>query len=236
MKKNLIDEKSLREAGALLARQWVADAEKDLAQEGAPAPSPAFQKKMAALLRGEQAAKQRKTLSLKPWLAAAAMILVAILTWFALKPTDPAQPQTLWLPEGEELVRWEEGSSKEGWYSLSILFQDDHKLNIRCGKYKEKVSYKLESLGSSLSQDLLEIGEKTVDVYRRGSRDDYQYVWVDEEEKLYFLIWSTFDSETNRQIIDQVSADIMGNPEKSLSDSESLIRLVSEKTKRRISP
>lgn len=235
MRKNPVDENSLRKASALLARQWVAEAEKILETEGTPAPSSAFQKKMEALLRGETAAKKHRILSIKPALAAVAMILVALLTWFALRPAAPIR-QTLWLPEGEELVRWEEGGSREGWYSLSILFQDDHKLNIRCGKYKAPVSYKPESLGSSLNLEQMEEGEKTVDVYRRGSQDDYQYVWMDEEEKLYFLIWSTFDAETNRKIIHQLSAEIMENSGKSVSDSVALIRLVSEKTKRRTSP
>ena len=224
---NYIDRHTLREASKLLAEQWLAESE-----AGAVCPEPAlsFRQRMTELLYHNKERLRKRSRRLRYAAIIAAMLVIVLFSWLALDKTararvaewfqsiiensifyrfegdarDGAFPlyRLGWMPEGGTLA-WEEEDLQAESYSICISYLEKT-ISFDYGKYYDGTALAVSDLGAGMQHFQFTVGKQLIDAYYREESDDYDYVWMDEENMLYFSLYSSFDNEINRKIIEQL--------------------------------
>jgi hypothetical protein len=181
----------------------------------------------------EQETKGRKVKSLRShrrfWVTAA-MIVIALFTWLAFDAKARAAVADWfesviegvfhygfngsavgeefptyrlgWYPEGGWVE--EENVIPERMYDVFINYEGKDAVTLTYGKYDSGTVFGIDPLGQEMTKTIIKVKGQEIEEYYTPHTDDYNYVWMNEEEHLYFMIWSTFDHETNIRIIKDV--------------------------------
>ena len=224
-----IKKDNLREASALLIREWEAEGEKDLNKSDAPSI------KMAAAQQKKKVASKVKKRRRHRFLVAAAMIAIAIISWISFTPSVKAgvaewiksvfegatqyhfvgeiKNRDLpvfrlgWYPDNGKIAHEMSGDMPKD-YDITILYEEEGTLRdvlgFTYGFFDEGTAISITSLGNECIQKTVKIKGWTIDEYYSVGTDEYDYYWMDTEKHIYFLLYSTFDKQTNLKIINSI--------------------------------
>ena len=224
MKNRKITSETIHDASAMLIREMMEDENANTVPMDL---SPAFQNRMEELLQ-DRKVKEFKThrSHRRAWMTAA-MIAIVLFTWLAVdtkaraavaewfksviedvfhysfsgSAVDGTVPEYRlgWIPEGGKVEEKED--PRLGKYSVDITYEDGNCFSIICGKFDEGLAFNIDSMGHEMEHKTITIRGQEIEEYYTPYWDDYNYVWMNREENVYFSIWSTLDRETNEKII-----------------------------------
>lgn len=181
----------------------------------------------------EQETKGRKVKSLRShrrfWVTAA-MIVIALFTWLAFDAKARAAVADWfesviegvfhygfngsavgeefptyrlgWYPEGGWVE--EEKEVPERRYDIFINYEGKDAVTFSYAKFDGGSAFNIDPLGHEMTKTIINVNGQEIEEYYTPYTDDYNYVWMNEEENLYFIIWSTFDHDSNIKIIEDV--------------------------------
>lgn len=107
-----------------------------------------------------------------------------------------------WYPEGGTIRK--EIETEDHYYSIFIDYENDGVLSLSYGKFDGGTAFSVDPLGHEMTKTIIEVNGQEIEEYYTPNTNDYNYVWMSEKENLYFMIWSTFDHDTNIRIIKDV--------------------------------
>lgn len=227
MRKQRITSKTIHDASAILIREMMADEKTytepmDLSQE--------FQNRMEELLRGRKVKEYKVHHIRRRFWMTAAMIALVLFTWLAVdtktraavaewfksviedvfhysfsgSAVDEDLPEYRlgWLPKGGKVEEKED--SQVGKYSVDVTYEDGGCFSLIYGKFDEGIAFNIDSLGHEIKHQIIKIRDQEIEEYYTPHWDDYNYVWINKTENIYFSVWSTLDHETNVKIIEDL--------------------------------
>ena len=215
-----------------LARDW--EAEWEPQNVGETTLSEGFRRKMKEVLRTDPSSgKVLHTRGQRRW-AAALLILLLLLAasllfvdrtahakmadWFrnqidktfqfhfTVDARDGKLPKYRlgWWPEGGVIDEDAERPEVNA-YSFAVLYEEpEGYVGFDYGKYYDGTAFEITPLGSDIRNDTIVIRGKTVDRYIIGDEEECDYVYMDDENMLYFCLISSFPDEVNRKIIEEI--------------------------------
>ena len=231
MKKQEITDTIFHDASALLLQEMM---EEEEANTEPVELSPEFRARMEELLKNHKKEKVKTYRSHRRIWTTVAMIIIALFTWLAVdvkarasiaewfesviegvfhfsfsgSAVDGTMPSYRlgWIPEGGWVK--EETENPGRYYTIAVFYgsqeEPDNVISLSYGRFDEGTVFNIDPLEQEMTQKTitvkgLEIKEYYIDYY-----NEYNYVWMNEEEHLYFLIWSNFDHDTNIRIIKDI--------------------------------
>ena len=109
-----------------------------------------------------------------------------------------------WWPEGGVIDEDAESPEVDS-YSFAVLYEEpEGYVTFDYGKYYWGFGFNIDPLQSKIQEDMIWIRGKLVDRYIIGDEEECHYVYMDDENMLYFLFSSTFPDEVNRKIIEEI--------------------------------
>ncbi|MBQ6075344.1 MAG: hypothetical protein IJK86_04235 [Lachnospiraceae bacterium] len=228
MKNRKITSETIHDASAMLIREMMEDESANTVPMDL---SPAFQNRMEELLQ-DRKVKEFKThrSHRRAWMTAA-MIAIVLFTWLAVdtkaraavaewfksviedvfhysfsgSAVDGTLPEYRlgWYPEGGEILV-EEENKERGSYSIGIKYGETDVIHFGYGKYDEGLVIDVPPLNNEMAYSQFNIKGQQIEEYHRLDLNDYDYVWMDDKEMIYFTFFSTLDHETNIKIISNI--------------------------------
>ena len=231
MKEQKITAQTFHDASALLLREMMEEEEANTDQVEL---SPEFRARMEGLLQDHKTEKVKKIRRRRRLLTAAAMIIIALFTWltfdvkaraavaewfesvienvfhysFSGSVVEDALPtyRLGWLPEGGWIKEEQEESGRH--YHISVLYgpreKPENAVTLSYGRFDEGTAFNIDSQGQEVTKETITVRGQEIEEFYTEYYKDYSYVWMNEEEHLYFLIWSNYDHDTNLLIIEDV--------------------------------
>lgn len=231
MKNRKITSETIHDASAMLIREMMEDESANTVPMDL---SPAFQNRMEGLLQDRKVKEFKTYRSHRRIWTTVAMIIIALFTWLAVdvkarasiaewfesviegvfhfsfsgSAVDGTMPSYRlgWIPEGGWVKEEIENPGRH--YTIAVFYgsqeEPDNVISLSYGRFDEGTVFNIDPLEQEMTQKTitvkgLEIKEYYIDYY-----NEYNYVWMNEEEHLYFLIWSNFDHDTNIRIIKDI--------------------------------
>ena len=232
MKEVKITDQMLRDASALLWQDIVAEEEANL-EPHELSPEFRERMEALLQEHKEQENKPRRAkihrFRRRAWMTAA-MIIIALFTWFtfdskaraavaewfesviegvfhynfsgsAVDGTFPTY-RLGWVPEGGWVE--DEYEIERRYYSIFINYEGEDAVTLSYGKYDSGTAFHVDPLGQEMIKTIITVRGQEIEEYYTPGTDDYAYVWMNDSENLYFLVWSTFDHDTNFKMLKDI--------------------------------
>ena len=231
MKEQKITDKTFHDASALLLREMM---EEEEANTEPVELSPEFRARMEELLKNHKKEKVKTYRSRRRIWTTVAMIIIALFTWLAVdvkarasiaewfesviegvfhfsfsgSAVDGTMPSYRlgWIPEGGWVKEEIEKPGRH--YTIAVFYgsqeEPDNVISLSYGRFDEGTVFNIDPLEQEMTQKTITVKGLEIKEYYSDFYKDYSYVWMNEEEHLYFLIWSNFDHDTNIRIIKDI--------------------------------
>lgn len=162
--------------------------------------------------------------------AAAAMIVIALFTWLAFdtkarasvaewfesviegvfhysfsgSAVDGTFPtyRLGWVPEGGWVE--DEYETEGRYYHIFINYEGEDAVTLSYGKYDSGTAFHVDPLGQEMIKTIITVRGQEIEEYYTPGTDDYGYVWMNDSKNLYFIVWSTFDHDTNLRVLKDI--------------------------------
>ena len=112
-----------------------------------------------------------------------------------------------WYPEGGRIAHEDSGKIAKD-YTITILYEDGEKLmgvlGFTYGFFDSGTVISIDPQGNELVSQIVKVKNWTIEEHYTTNLDEYDYYWMDNENQIYFLIYSTFDRQTNLKIINSI--------------------------------